>query len=64
MFKPPKKEMEILFEELIESKKDTFNEVMRIAFDKKHNFLFVNVPSQRMFKNWDELIFKVDEDNL
>jgi hypothetical protein len=35
--------MEILFEELIESKKDTFNEVMRISFDKKHNFLFVNL---------------------
>jgi hypothetical protein len=64
MFKPPKKEMEILFEELIKSKKDTFSEVLRIAVDKKHNFLFVNVPSQRMFKNWDELIFKVDEDDL
>ncbi len=36
---------------------------MRMAYDKKHNFLFINVPSQRMFKNWDELIFKSDEDD-
>lgn len=64
LFKPAKKEIEILFDELVESKKDTFNEVMRIAYDQKHNFLFVNIPSQRMFKNWDELIFKVDEDDL
>lgn len=64
MFKPPKKEIEVLFEELIESKKDVFNEVMRICYDQKHNFLFVNVPSQRMFRNWDELIFKADEDDI
>ena len=43
MFKPPKKEIEVLFEELIESKKDVFNEVMRICYDQKHNFLFRDV---------------------
>jgi len=56
MFKPPKKEMELLFSELIESKKDMFDDIMNIAYDTKHNFLFVNIPSQRMFKNWDEII--------
>lgn len=64
LFKPAKKEIEILFEELVESKKDIFNDVMRITFDQKHNFLFVNIPSQRMFRNWDELIFKSDNDDL
>ena len=63
LFKPPKKEMEILFSELVESKKEIFDDIMRMAYDKKHNFLFINVPSQRMFKNWDELIFKSDEDD-
>lgn len=61
IFKPPKKELEILFNELIESKRDTFQDVMRLVYDEKHNFLFVNIPTQRMFKNWDELIFQVDE---
>lgn len=63
LFKPPKKEMEVLFSELVESKKEIFDDIMRMAYDKKHNFLFINVPSQRMFKNWDELIFKSDEDD-
>jgi len=63
LFKPPKKEMEVLFSELVESKKEIFDDIIRMAYDKKHNFLFINVPSQRMFKNWDELIFKSDEDD-
>ena len=61
LFKPPKKEMELIFSELVESKKDTFEHVMRYAYDKKHNFIFLNVSSQRMFKNWDEMI--VNEEN-
>lgn len=56
MFKPPKREMEILFEELIESKRELFQDIMNLTYDKKHNFLFVNIPSQRMFKNWDEIL--------
>jgi len=32
-----------------------------MAYDEKHNFLFLNVPSQRMFKNWNELIIKEDD---
>ncbi len=63
MFKPPKKEMEIVFEELIENKKDLFVDIMKMTYDKKHNFLFVNVPTQRMFKNWDELIIKENDDD-
>lgn len=58
MFRPPKKEMEILFNELIESKKEMFIEIMKTVFDDKHNFLFVNIPSQRLFKNFDELIIE------
>jgi len=61
LFKPPKKELELIFAEMIESKKELFKEVMKIAYDKAHNFLFVNVPSQRMFKNFDELIFHEDD---
>ena len=61
LFRPPKKEMEKVFEELVESKKDIFDKIMKITYDQKHNFLFLNVPSQRMFKNWDELIID-DED--
>ena len=62
LYKPSKKEMQIIFEELIESKKTLFQDVMKMTFDSAHNFLFVNVPSQRMFKNFDELIMSEEED--
>jgi len=63
MFKPAKKELEIVFSELFESKKDRFMDIMRMAYNEKHNFLFLNVPSQRMFKNWDEIIIREEGDS-
>ena len=60
IFKPPKKELEILFQELIENKKDLFLDIMKMVYTDKHNFLFINVPTQKMFRNWDELIIKED----
>ena len=77
LFKPPKKELEIIFDELIESKKNMFLEIMKITYDTiplvvggkggdppsgKHNFLFLNVPSQRIFKNWNELVITEEGD--
>lgn len=56
LFKPPKSELEAIFSELIESKKRMFEDIMKLTYDAKHNFLFVNIPSQRLFKNWDELV--------
>ena len=63
MYKPPKKEMELLFQELIENKKDLFLDIMKIVYTDKHNFLFINVPTQKMYRNWDELIIKEDEES-
>lgn len=34
-----------------------------MVYDEKHNFLFLNVPNQRMFKNWNELIIDDESDN-
>jgi adenylate kinase family enzyme len=62
LFKPSKKEFELVFEELFESKKDLFLSIMKITYDDdNHNFLFMNIPSQRLFKNFDEIIIKDDE---
>ena len=60
LFKPPKAEFERVFDELIESKKEIFEDIMKIVYDEPHNFLFVNIPSQKMFKNWDEIIIEED----
>jgi len=62
MFKPSKKEMELLFTELVESRKEMFMDIMRYAYKDSHNFLFININSQRMFANWDELIIKENDD--
>jgi hypothetical protein len=48
--------MENVFLEIVEQKKDLIPEISKIVFDKPYQFLFINVDSQRMFKNWDELI--------
>ena len=60
LFKPSKKEFQLVFDELVETKKELFQDVLKISYDDPHNFLFLNVNSQRMFKNWDELIFHED----
>jgi hypothetical protein len=62
LFKPSKTELESIFDEIVESKKDVFMDIMKIAYDDKHNFLFINVPSQRLFKNFDEIIINEDDD--
>ena len=42
IFKPSKKELQLLFNENVETKKDIFLEIMKITFDKERNFLFIN----------------------
>ena len=61
LFKPSKREFELVFEELFEIKKDIALDIMKIAYTDKHNFLFLNVPSQSIFKNFDEIIIKDPE---
>lgn len=66
MFKPSKKENELLFNELIETDKDKHSEIFKLVWpigSKTRNFLFINVPSGRMFRNWDEIIIHEDSDS-
>ena len=58
LFKPSKKEFQLVFDELMEQKKNKALEVMKLTYDDstKHNFLFLHIESQRMFKNFDEII--------
>ena len=56
IFKISKNEMENIFEEAIEQHKKDFINVTNFVFDKPHNFLYINTNTQRIFKNWDELL--------
>lgn len=56
MFKPSKVEFQNLFDELFETKKDLAIDVMNMTYDIPHQYLFLNIESQKMYKNFDEII--------
>jgi hypothetical protein len=64
IFKISKNEMENIFEEVIEKKKDMIPAISKIVFDAPYNFLFINIESQKMFKNWDSIEFKDDDSTV
>lgn len=65
IWKPAKKEAENLFEELFEMKKETVNEIMNEAYDKPHNYIFMDVYNQKLFKNLDfEIKHQEGEKNI
>ena len=58
IFKISKKEIDKIYEELIEHKREYVDEIVKIVFEKKYNYMFINTDSQRIFKNFDELIIE------
>ena len=50
--------MGVIFDEAIEQKKEVMDEVYKIVYDKSHQYLFINTDTQRLFKNFDELIIE------
>lgn len=59
IFKVSKKELELVFDEHIEEAKDLILPLSKFVFNEKYNFLFINVDSGRLFRNWDEIL--IDE---
>ncbi len=57
IFKTSKNEFETIYQELIPGFKDKTDEIYLFTFDKPHAYLFINVDSQRFFKDFDEIIF-------
>ena len=58
MFKPSKKEFEILFDELFEQQKEYALQIMKFVYQEPHDYLMLNVDSQRMYKDFNEIIVK------
>jgi DNA replication protein DnaC len=56
MFKPSKVEFENLFVELFQTKKDLAIDIMNMAYQEKHDYLFLNVPTQKIYRMFDEII--------
>jgi hypothetical protein len=56
IFKCSKSEMENLFNEIVETKKEHMLDIMKFCYDKPHQWLFINQDTSRMFKMYDEII--------
>ena len=61
IYKTSKKELEEIFEEIVEQDKDIIPKISKFVFDKPYNFLFLNTDSQKLYKNWDEIILATEE---
>jgi ASC-1-like (ASCH) protein len=62
MFKPSKEEALLLFSELFETKKDMALDIMKHVYKSPHDYLVLNVASQKMFSGFDSIILPDDEE--
>lgn len=58
MFRPSKKEMSMMMEELLEEKEEVAQHISKFAFNEPFDWLMIDVPSQRLFSKYDEVIIK------
>ena len=58
IFRCSKETLDTIFEELLEqyNKKELVQKITKMVYDDSHNYLFVNVYHQRLFKNFDEIL--------
>jgi hypothetical protein len=61
MFKPSKVEFENLFDELFETKKELAVDIMNFVYKNPHDYLMLNVDTQKMYKDFDEIIINNNE---
>ena len=58
IFKCSKNEMATIWDELVEYPKDYILPIMKVVYDRPYNYLFINTDSQRLFKNFDEILIE------
>jgi GTPase SAR1 family protein len=63
IFKVNKQQLNDIWEEIIEKPKDLVDKIRKLVYDKPHQYLFINVDNQRIFKCWDEIILDDESDN-
>ena len=57
VFKVSKIELQTIFDEVVEQKKELVVDISKLVFDKPYQFLMINTDNNRLFKNFDEIIF-------
>ena len=58
VFKINKKEITNLCEEQLEMDKPTIEKMIPMLWKDAHDYMYLNTNTQRVFRNWDEIIYK------
>jgi hypothetical protein len=58
LFRVAKHELEDVFSELIEQRKDDVLAISKLVYDKPFEYLFINTDTQRLFKGFDEIMIE------
>lgn len=61
VFKVSKTELKTIFDELLEKSKDYYLDIAKLVYDRQYSYLFLNTESQKIYKQFDELI--IDDGN-
>ena len=56
VFKVGKNEIQNIFNEQVEVSKEVFEEIQKILFKEKHEFLYINALTGKMFQNWNQIV--------
>ena len=56
IFKVSKNELETIFDEIVEIDKKYIQPISSLVYDEPYKYLFINLESQRLFKEFDEII--------
>lgn len=63
VFKVSKGEMQNIFDEQVEMFKDAFQSIIPKVYHTPHDYLFIDTASQRIFKNFDEILLDEEDDD-
>ena len=58
VFRCSKTEMETIFKEVVEEKHDSMNQIVKLVYDKPHQYLFIHLDTQTFFKGFDRIDFE------
>lgn len=58
IFKVSKTEMRNIFDEQVEMESTLFNKIITTCFKDKHDFVFIDTNSKRVFHNFDEIVYQ------
>lgn len=64
IFKVSKNELHEIFDENIENLEKMTDKISKVVYDNPFNFLFVNVDTQSLYKNWDRIKISEPSDNI